>query len=197
MQQIEVARGISEFGLLAVTAAFFLIFSASMMVIFVKWFVKIINGIIDGQKDVMNELLSETQKQNESLNDIREGLITETTSRVKVISSLVFDLSVERVRQMILKIKEENHIEDREMVRRKITSFVQNMFDDRNSKLDNFKFRGKKLGEYTNIVWIEWTSELMEKEIYDDHPSTSRTHTNVVLNYERIKIDFYKRLRTN
>lgn len=181
--------------MMAVTAAFFLIFSATMMVIFVKWFVKIVNGIINKQTTMMGDLLEETRKQNDSLSDIREGLITETATRVKVISSLVFDLSTEKVYRMILRIKEENNIENKDVVIKKINSFVRNLFDDRNSKLDNFKFRGKRLSNYTNEEWMEWTSELMQKEVHSS--SLSSMYTNIEMNYEKIKIDFYKRLRTD
>lgn len=38
-----VAHGISDFGMMAVTAAFFLLLSAAMMVAIFKWFKAIIN----------------------------------------------------------------------------------------------------------------------------------------------------------
>ncbi len=195
MEQIELARGISEFGMMAVTAAFFLLFSASMMVIFVRWFVKMVNGVINNQNKVMEQLLTETQKQNESLEEIREGLSSETSSRVKAIASMSFDLSVERVCRMIKKVREENHIDNKEATIDKIRNVLQNHHDDRNSKFDSFKYRGLKLSEYTNPEWVTWLIDVAIKEVYDEKPNNGRTYNNVATTYDKIKIDFYKRLK--
>lgn len=42
-QAMEVAKGISDYGMMAVTAAFFLILSAAMMIAIFKWFKSIIS----------------------------------------------------------------------------------------------------------------------------------------------------------
>ncbi len=194
MKEIEIAKGISEFGMLAVTAGFFLFFSATMMIIFVRWFVKMINGMIDGQSKITGQLLDETKKQNEGLNDIREGLIMETDARVKVIASLAFDLSVEAVCGIVKKIREEDCISDVESTESKIRALLQNMHDSRNAKFDNFKFRGRRLSEYANPEWVSWLMEIVKHEVYHENPNNRRMYSNVQIAYERIKIDFYKRL---
>jgi len=62
----KVAEGIGDFGMMAVTAAFFLILAGGLMVACFKWFKSIINGIIADNKKTMDELLHETKKQNET-----------------------------------------------------------------------------------------------------------------------------------
>ena len=108
-----IAKGISDWGMMAITAAFFLVLSAGLMIACFKWFKSIINGIINSTAKTMNDLLNETRVQNEMLADISEGLRPETQLRIKNTSSTYFDLSVEKVCRLIKKIREENHIVDR------------------------------------------------------------------------------------
>ena len=127
MEQIEgavtVAKGISDWGMMAMTAAFFLVLSAGLMVACFKWFKSIINDIIKGQKDTMSELLEETRTQNSMLATLTEGLKPEVQLRIKNTSNVYFDLAKEQVCRMIKKIREENHIADREATGKKIHRF--------------------------------------------------------------------------
>ena len=46
MEQIEVAKGISDFGMMATTCAFFLLLSGGLMIACFRWFKSIINKIM-------------------------------------------------------------------------------------------------------------------------------------------------------
>ncbi len=192
---VDVARGISDFGMMAVTAAFYLVVTAILFVIFVRWFVKLINGILKQHNTTMKELLDETKKQSESLEDIRSGLLDEIMLKIKTISGLSFDLSVEKVCRIIKKIKQENNIADKEGTKRKIRLLLQNVHDDRNSKFDNFSYSGKPLSFYTEAKWIEDVAVVVEREVYAEKENNGRTHSNVKLEYDRIKIEFYRNLK--
>ena len=120
-----IAKGISDWGMMAITAAFFLVLSAGLMIACFKWFKSIINGIINSTAKTMNDLLNETRVQNEMLADISEGLRPETQLRIKNTSSTYFDLSVEKVCRLIKKIREENHIVDRKATVDKIRNLVR------------------------------------------------------------------------
>lgn len=196
-QATEVAKGISDYGMMAITAAFFLILSAGLMVACFKWFKSIVNGIIASSEKSMNDLLKETRAQNDMLADISEGLRPETQLRVKNYSGVHFDLSVEKVCRMIKKIREENHIIDREATQKKIRVLLRNLHEDRNSRFDSFTYRGKKLSSYTNPAWIEDVAKVVEGEIYNENgANNSRAFTNVSTVYENIKLDFYHRLNS-
>ena len=67
---LNTAQNISNFGMLAVTAGFFLVLSAILMVTCFKWFMRVINNTMDNQKKAMEELVAETKSQNEKLDDI-------------------------------------------------------------------------------------------------------------------------------
>ena len=110
----EVAKGISDLGLMAVTAAFFLLLSAAMMIAIFRWFKNIINDMIQEQKNGMKDLTEETRKQNDMLQDISEGLRTETQLRIRNLTGFAFDLTVEQVCRLIKRVRKENHIIDHE-----------------------------------------------------------------------------------
>lgn len=190
----EVAKGIGDLGMMAVTAAFFLILAAGLMVACFKWFKSIINGIITDNKQIMTDLLDETKRQNEQLTDISEGLRPETQLRVKNTSGIYFDFAVEKVCRIIKKVREENHIANREATKAKIRTLLINLHEDRNSRFDYYTYRGKRLTSYTSPVWIDWVEEVVIKEVYSENPNNSRAYTNVSAVYERIKLDFYHKM---
>lgn len=189
-----IARGISEFGMMAITAAFFLILSAGLMVACFKWFKATINGMISDNKTIMTNLLDETRKQNEQLTDISEGLRPETQLRIKNTSGVYFDYAVEKVCRIIKKVREENHIVDRDATRNKIHTLILNLHEDRNSRFDYYTYRGKRLTSYTSPEWVTWVAEVVELEVYAENINNSRAYTNVVAVYERIKLDFYHKM---
>lgn len=192
---LETGKGISEFGMMAMTAGFFLVLSALMMIACFRWFMKMINDMLGAQKETMKQLLDETRMQNERLNDISEGLIPETQLRVKTISNMAFDLSVERVCRIIKKVRAENHIADRESTGRKIRVLLTNLHEDRNSKFDCFTYRGRKLSTYTDTAWIEQVAKVIESEIYNDAgENNGRAYTNVESAYANIRLEFYHNL---
>lgn len=194
-QEVDViAKNIGDVGMMAVTAAFFLILTALLWVACFRWFKSIIDGMIKGNNKMVNDLLVETRKQNDMLTDISEGLRPETQLRIKHTIGVFFDLAIEKVYRIIKKVREENHIVDKDATRAKIHTLIQNIHEDRNSRFDCFNYRGKKLSSYINHDWIEWVAEVVEHEVYNETVNHGRAYTNVQAVYERIKIDFYHRM---
>lgn len=205
VQQVtEVAKGISDYGILIMIGAAYLILSISMMVAIFKWFKSIINQLLEDskqsskrQQESWKDLLAETRKQNEMLTDLSEGLRTETQLRIRNLSGFAFDLSVEQVCQLIKKINEENHISDKEATREKIRKSLTVMHEDRKSRFDPYTYRGKPLSDYCNSEWIEQVAKVVEAEIYNtDGQNNKRAYTNVKLAYDDIKTDFYHNLNS-
>ena len=190
----EVARGISEQGFLVMTAAFFLVLSAMMMVACFKWFKSIITKSMEDYGESLKELIEKTNDQNNMLSDISEGLRPETQLRIKNMTSEFFNLSARRVLEIIEQVRKENHISDRNRTHEKIIGNLTNQYEDRNSRFDYFTYRGKRLSCYTNPEWIEWVAEVVTSEVYSGNVNNGRAYTNVVSVYDRIKLDFYHRL---
>lgn len=190
---LNTAKTISDVGLTIVAAAFFLVISAGILISNYKWIKITINNMINVQQKTMSDLIDETRAQNEKLDDIAEGLKVETQLRVKTISSLVFDLGIENAIKMVERVKTENHIINKEATELKIKNLCANMHEDRNSKLDCFTYRGKKLSSYTSTEWIDWVTDTVRGEVYSDHePRLVRTNIETV--YARIKLEFYKNI---
>lgn len=192
---IEIAKGISDYGALAIMSDIYLLLSASMMIAIFKWFKSIITQIIVDNKENLQGVLAETRKQNELLNDLAEGLRPETQLRIRNLTGLAFDLSVEQVCRLIKKVREEYHIADREATAAKIRKSLTVLHEDRNSRFDTFTYRGERLSTYCNIEWIEQVAIVVENEIYHaDGANNGRAYTNVKLAYDNIKTNFYHRL---
>lgn len=191
---MTVAQGITDLGMMAIVASFFLVLSALLWIACFRWFKTIIDGMIKGNSKMVSDLLVETRKQNDMLTDISEGLRPDTQLRVKNLSSVHFELAVEKVCRLIKKVREENHISDREATKAKIHTLIFNIHEDRNSRFDSYTFRGKRLSCYTNPEWVDWVAEVVEHEVYDDVVNNGRAYTNVQAVYEKIKIDFYHKL---
>lgn len=191
----EVAKGISDLGLMAVTAAFFLLLSAAMMITIFRWFKNIINDMIQEQKNGMKDLTEETRKQNDMLQDISDGLRTETQLRIRNLTGFAFDLTVEQVCRLIKRVRKENHIIDHEATAEKIRKSLKVIHEDRNSRFDPFTYHGKPLSDFCAPEWVEDVAKIVEREIYnEDGENNARAYTNVKLAYDNIKTDFYQRI---
>jgi hypothetical protein len=193
-QIVEVAKGISDYGALAVMGAAFIIISVITQWSIFRWFKTIVDNMLKNTSCTMDELLIETKTQNEQLADIAEGLRSKTLLEIKDITKTCFDLAIERVCRIIRKVKEENNISDVESTKAKIKSLLTNLHEDRNSRFDNHTFHSRPLSSYTSREWIDWVQEVVEKEVYNKKQNDNRARTNVSTVYDRIKLDLYHRL---
>lgn len=194
-ETLEVAKGISEYGIMIIICAVFLVLASGLMIACFKWFKSVIESIMNDYSERLSNLQETANRSTEAMVDIAEGLIPETQLRIKNISGVFFDLAIEKVCRLIKKIREENHIVNKEATRAKIRTLLHNIYEDRNSKFDSFRYRGKPLSEYCNSSWVEWVSKVVEDELYNEAgPNNGRAYTNVKAVYENIKLDFYHRL---
>lgn len=191
---VSVAKGISDYGALAVLSASFILISVITQFSIFRWFKNIIDGLIKNTSCAIDELLKETKMQNEQLTDIAEGLRPRTMLEIKDITKTCFDLSVEKVCQMIKRVKEENNIHDEESTKKKIRLLLTNLHEDRNSRFDNHIFKGKPLTYYTSTEWIDWVEDVVIKEVYSETMNEKRARTNVIAVYDRIKLDTYHKM---
>lgn len=191
-QVTEVAKGISDYGALVMIGAVFIALSFTMWIAMFRWFKAIIDKIIKQQAE-FRPILDAIHENGHLMSMIAEGLKPATLLQVTSISNTCFDLSIERVCRIIKKVREENHIIEKEATREKIRMLVSNLHEDRNSRLDTTKYMGKTLTQYTSDEWIDWVAEVVEKEVYSE-PNNGRAYTNVEAVYAKIRLDFYHRL---
>lgn len=191
---MEVAKGISDYGILVVIGAAFIVLSLLMWIAIFKWFRGIIDNTVKGNAEMIDALLKKTDMQNDTLNEIADGLRPSTLLQIKSISNTCFDLSTEKVCRIIKKVREENHIVDKEATKAKIRTLLCNLHEDRNSRFDNTRYKGNTLTHYTSPEWIDWVAEVVENEVYAENVNNARAYTNVEAVYSKIKLDFYHRL---
>lgn len=191
----KIAKGISDYGALVIIGSAFIVLSLAMWIAIFKWFKSIINQIIEQNGTATRKILNEIKKQNEMLCDVSEGLRSETQLRLKNITGIAFDLSVEQVCRLIKRIREENHIADKEATRLKIRKQLRIIHDDRNSRFDPFTYRGRCISAFCSDEWIEQVAVVVEGEIYNEQGTNNkRAYTNVKMAYDDIKLDFYHRM---
>lgn len=195
VQQVtEIAKGISDYGLMAVTAAFFLLLSAAMMIAIFRWFKSMINRMLE-QQECLRKLLDILQDNNAAIKNLAERLEPETQMRIRNLTGFAFDLTVEQVCRLIKRVRKENHIIDHEATAEKIRKSLKVIHEDRNSRFDPFTYHGKPLSDFCAPEWVEDVAKVVESEIYNaDGENNARAYTNVKLAYDNIKTEFYQRL---
>lgn len=193
---VGVAKGISDFGMMAIAAAFFVVLAAALMISCFQWFKHLLNGMVESNNKNMADLLAETRAQNAALTDIAEGLRPETQLRIRNLTGFAFDLAIEKVCRLIKRVRTENHVADHEATSIKIRKSLRVIHDDRNSKFDTFTYKGKPLSSYCDEEWIEQVAKVVESEIYHvDGENNARAFSNVNLAYENIKTEFYAKMK--
>lgn len=195
VQQVtEIAKGISDYGLMAVTAAFFLLLSAAMMIAIFRWFKSMINSMLE-QQECLRQLLDILQDNNAAIKNLAERLEPETQMRIRNLTGFAFDLTVEQVCRLIKRVRKENHIIDHEATAEKIRKSLKVIHEDRNSRFAPFTYHGKPLSDFCAPEWVEDVAKVVESEIYNaDGENNARAYTNVKLAYDTIKTEFYQRL---
>ena len=70
----EVGKGIADFGFLIIAGASYVIFSTTLFYFFIRWFVRIVDGIIINQQGILEEILEIQEEQREILEKIVDKL---------------------------------------------------------------------------------------------------------------------------
>lgn len=192
---LQTAHGISEFGLMVVICAFFILISAGMMIFMFRWMVNTINDVMKTNKEMLQKLDAQMQENNKIMQSIAEGLRPETDQRIRILSKSMFNLAKHELMEIVDTVRTENHIVDREGTEAKITKLVTNLHEDKNTDFGYYTYRGRKLSTYTNNDWIEWMKQGVVNEVYNENGfNKDRMDTNITAIFDRIKLDFHHRL---
>ena len=80
---LPVAKGISEYGIMIIICAVFLILSSGLMIACFRWFKTVMENIMNDYSERLSDLQETANKSTEAMIDIAEGLIPETQLRIK------------------------------------------------------------------------------------------------------------------
>lgn len=193
---IEVAESISNFGFMATATAFFLVIAAIMFILFIRWFIRIMDRNMASQQDSMMALIDINKGNAHILHDIRENIGSKTFNQVKILIELSVDSDKLKSLRALGKIAKDNNLKDNEgVIRRKASMIVSNIYNDRFSRMDSFSYDGKKLSSYFKNNWTESLADLFMDELYRrDGFDFSHAHSSIDIFYEDLKLKFIKSL---
>lgn len=198
----EVTRLIADNGIM-------LVLSAIMIIIFINIFKKTTKNWerIEKKNDkLIDTILAKgtatdyMSKQNEInnnmlsiLKELREGATRECTQeQIKVVSNAIFDLAKRQMLEETIRIKEENHLNNKGAIKAKVNAIVKQKVNDRKSKLYNFNWKGKPLSEFTAISKVEGVVDIILTELYaEDGLLEDRLQRNLEIWYDNMKIDLF------
>ena len=166
-------KAISEYGILMVIAGFMLI---AMFLLF-RHFLKMFEDLF---KKVSSTYAS----------------VETPMEQIRVLQSVVFDLSKYNFMDHLERIYYEDHLEDKETVKQKVHDVCVTMYQDRKSKFDNFKYHGYSLSDFCDKNWITKIEEIGMRHLYlqEDGFDIKQAFSAVDLAYNQVKIEFYNNL---
>jgi len=179
---LEIAKGISEYGLLIVLSAFFVVLSLVLWLTVVRRYFKLTDESISAP---MKQLIAISNQQNTYLLDIREGLSDKTFFQSKIILETMIRCDIDTTLDMLNQVREENNLNDLTSLQEKIRRLVHNVSNKRYEDLSAFSYKGVKLSSYLEDGWQTRVESLVLKELSLPF-NESRTYTNVKILYEDI-----------
>lgn len=193
---LEVAQSISDFGFMAVATAFFLVIAAVMFVLFIRWFLKMLEKNMNVQQDTMRDLLEINRGNSHALHDIRENIGSKSLIQIKTLIEYSIDSGKLKSYRGLINTHRENNLKDNEgAIRRKLSMVVSNIYNERFSKMDVFHYDGKKLSFYFKKEWTETLIDLLMDELYrKDGFDYFHAYNSIDIFYEDLKLKFIKSL---
>lgn len=143
---------------------------------------------MEKQTEINNNILS-------ILKEIRDGATKECTiEQVKTTTNALFDLAKYVMFEEAVRVKNENHLDDRAVIEAKVKTVVNQRTNDRKSKLYNFNWKGKPLSEF-NSISREGVTDIIVGELYaPDGFSNDRVKRNIELFYDNMKLDLFNEI---
>lgn len=190
----ETIKAVSDYGMMIVTSGTFIAISATLMWFCVKWFKSLIQNIIAQQTDMLKELLSEMRKQSKTMNIIAERLQSETLLRMGVLADYGFDLLTEKLCHQIQRVIDENHLDDREQIQRKVGLLTSNLLTDLKQSFSHFTWNNKRLCDFFKDEWESVIVDLVLAEVYSEDPNAQRTWNTIRTHITRLKNEFLRNI---
>lgn len=191
---LKISEAISQFGILIVIAAVFLVTMFILLITVIGRYLKMTGDSVKNQNENMQILITETKEQKAVMESIAEGLTDKTDTQNKIILKCMVDADIERTMRLLRNIRKENNIHDIPAVTEKVNRLIKNLSNKRYEDLSNFQYRGRTLGVLMEDGWQNRIAEVMLKELALDD-NNGRAYTNVTTTYEDILNNCYKAMK--
>lgn len=183
---VKLAEATANYGALKMVFSVFMIFMIVIVLLFVYQIF-----VLTKKVDIIHTAATKTQEYFEGVSDRTIG-----TSQGQVIIRRSFNGLSQSIKYAILRIRLENHIDNKEMVYNKVSRMIKNEFSEINSFFSNFICDEKSLCEILNDEDEDVIKKFMLEQIYISKENFSISNmdqsTDILIN--GIKLIYIKNL---
>lgn len=183
---IRIAQAANDFGALRVAFGVFMIFIIIIVILFI-WQIFVLSG-------KLNTIYGAAVKTTEYFETSAEGDIG--PSQAQVIVRRNFNSLSQAIKYYILRIRLENHIDDKNKIKVKIDRLVRNEFSELTTYLSNFKCNKKVLSFIIEDDDIQMIEDFIFEQVYipkDDFTiSNMDQSTSIFIN--GLKLSYIKKI---
>lgn len=183
---IRIAQAANDFGALRVAFGVFMIFIIIIVILFI-WQIFVLSGKLD-------TIYGAAVKTTEYFETSAEGDIG--PSQAQVIVRRNFNSLSQAIKYYILRIRLENHIDDKDKIKVKIDRLVRNEFSELTTYLSNFKCNKKVLSFIVEDDDIQMIEDFIFEQVYipknDFTISNMDQSTSIFIN--GLKLSYIKKI---
>ena len=183
---IRIAQAANDFGALRVAFGVFMIFIIIIVILFI-WQIFVLSG-------KLNTIYGAAVKTTEYFETSAEGDIG--PSQAQVIVRRNFNSLSQAIKYYILRIRLENHIDDKNKIKVKIDMLVRNEFSELTTYLSNFKCNKKVLSFIVEDDDIQMVEDFIFEQVYipknDFTISNMDQSTSIFIN--GLKLSYIKKI---
>lgn len=183
---IRIAQAANDFGALRVAFGVFMIFIIIIVILFI-WQIFVLSG-------KLNTIYGAAVKTTEYFETSAEGDIG--PSQAQVIVRRNFNSLSQAIKYYILRIRLENHIDDKNKIKVKIDRLVRNEFSELTTYLSNFKCNKKALSFIVEDDDIQMIEDFIFEQVYipknDFTISNMDQSTSIFIN--GLKLSYIKKI---
>lgn len=183
---IRIAQAANDFGALRVAFGVFMIFIIIIVILFI-WQIFVLSG-------KLNTIYGAAVKTTEYFETSAEGDIG--PSQAQVIVRRNFNSLSQAIKYYILRIRLENHIDDKNKIKVKIDRLVRNEFSELTTYLSNFKCNKKVLSFIVEDDDIQIVEDFIFEQVYipknDFTISNMDQSTSIFIN--GLKLSYIKKI---
>lgn len=183
---IRIAQAANDFGALRVAFGVFMIFIIIIVILFI-WQIFVLSG-------KLNTIYGAAVKTTEYFETSVEGDIG--PSQAQVIVRRNFNSLSQAIKYYILRIRLENHIDDKDKIKVKIDRLVRNEFSELTTYLSNFKCNKKVLSFIVEDGDIQMIEDFIFEQVYipknDFTISNMDQSTSIFIN--GLKLSYIKKI---
>ncbi len=183
---IRIAQAANDFGALRVAFGVFMIFIIIIVILFI-WQIFVLSG-------KLNTIYGAAVKTTEYFETSAEGDMG--PSQAQVIVRRNFNSLSQAIKYYILRIRLENHIDDKDKIKVKIDRLVRNEFSELTTYLSNFKCNKKVLSFIVEDDDIQMVEDFIFEQVYipknDFTISNMDQSTSIFIN--GLKLSYIKKI---